>query len=76
VLLAVVFWVPATAWLLLGVVRSRASWQAAGGLAISLFVLLWLSRVLQSSYLLWPLVFLIVAVVLAAGERFARSTSA
>ena len=76
VLLALVFWVPATAWLLLGVVRSRASWQAAGGLAISLFVLLWLSRVLQSSYLLWPLVFLIVAVVLAAGERFARSTSA
>jgi uncharacterized membrane protein len=75
-LLALVFWVPATAWLLLGLVRSRASWQAAGGLAVSLFLLLWLSRVLQSSYLLWPLVFLILAAVLAAGERFARSTSA
>jgi uncharacterized membrane protein len=75
-LLALLLWVPATAWLLFGLVRSRASWQAAGGLAISLFLLLWLSRVLQSSYLLWPLVFVVVAVVLAAGERFARSTSA
>ena len=75
-LLALLVWVPATAWLLLGQIRSRASWQAAGGLAVSLFLLLWLSRVLQSSYLLWPFVFLVVALVLAAGERFARSTSA
>ena len=75
-LLALVVWVPTTLWLLLGLARTRATWQASGGLAISLFVLLWLSRVLQSSYLLWPLVFLVVAVVLAAGERFARPTSA
>jgi len=75
-LLALVVWVPATLWLLLGLARSRLAWQAAGGLAVSLFVLLWLSRVLQSSYLLWPLVFVILAAVLAAGERFARSTSA
>ena len=75
-LLALVFWVPATLWLLLGLARSRLAWQATGGLAISLFLLLWLSRVLQSSYLLWPLVFLILAGVLAAGERFVRSTSA
>ena len=75
-LLALLIWVPATAWLLLGLERSRASWQAAGGLAVSLFVLLWLGRVLQNSYLLWPLVFLVVAVVLAAGERFSRPTSA
>lgn len=75
-LLALLLWVPATVWLLLGLARSRAASHAAGGLAVSLFVLLWLSRVLQSSYLLWPLVFLVVALVLAAGERFARSTSA
>ncbi len=67
---------PTTLWLLLGLARTRATWQAPGGLAISLFVLLWLSRVLQNSYLLWPLVFLVVAAVLAAGERFTRSTSA
>jgi hypothetical protein len=75
-ILALLVWVPTTIWLLLGLARSRASSHAAAGLAVSLFVLLWLSRVLQNSYLLWPLVFLVLAVVLAAGERFARSTSA
>jgi hypothetical protein len=75
-LLALLVWVPATVWLLLGLARSRAGSQAAAGLAVSLFLLLWLGRVLQSSYLVWPLVFLVVAAVLAAGERFARSTSA
>jgi hypothetical protein len=71
-LLALLVWVPITTWLLLGQVRSRAAWTAGGGFAISIFVLFWLSRVFQNSYLLWPLCALVLAFVLAAVERTTR----
>jgi uncharacterized membrane protein len=71
-LLALLVWVPITTWLLLGQVRSRAAWTAGGGFAISVFVLFWLSRVFQNSYLLWPLCALVLAFVLAAVERTTR----
>ena len=71
-LLALLIWLPVTLWLLAGQALSRAAWMAGGGFAISIFVLLWLSRVLQNSYLLWPLSALVLAFLLAAGERSAR----
>jgi uncharacterized membrane protein len=71
-LLALLIWLPVTLWLLVGQALSRAAWMAGGGFAISIFVLLWLSRVLQNSYLLWPLCALVLAFLLAAGERSAR----
>ena len=43
--------------------------QAAAGFAVSMFALLYISRVLQNSYLVWPLVGLVAAFVLAAVER-------
>jgi hypothetical protein len=71
-LLAALIWLPVTAWLLAGQLRTRAVWPAAAGFAISMFVLLWLSRVLQNSYLVWPLCALVLAFVLAAGDRSVR----
>ena len=68
-ILALLAWIPATAWLLLGQARAREPWRAAAGFAVSIFILLWLSRVLQNSYLVWPLCALVVAFLLAAAER-------
>jgi hypothetical protein len=75
-LLALVVWAPATAWLLLGQVRSGAPWRAAAGFAVSIFVLLYLSRVLQNSYLVWPLVGGVAAFLLTAVERVRLETKA
>jgi hypothetical protein len=71
-LLALGIWLPVTTWLLVGQLRTRAPWTAAAGFAISVFVLLWLGRVLQNSYFVWPLAGLVLAFVLAAGERVTR----
>ena len=63
--LVVLVWAPFTVWLLLAQWRARAVWAGAAGFAVSIFVLLFLGRVLQSSYLLWPLVGIALAAVLA-----------
>ena len=68
-LLALLVWAPLTAWLLLGQLRSRELWMAAAGFSISMFVLLFLGRVFQTSYLVWPLTGIAVAYLLAVGER-------
>jgi hypothetical protein len=62
-------WVPVTAWLLRNQVRSRAPWVGAAGFAGSIFVLLFVGRVFHSSYLIWPLAGIAIAVLLAAGTR-------
>lgn len=74
-LLALLLWAPLTAWLLRSQARSAELWAAAAGAAVSLFVLLWLSRVFQTSYLVWPLLFVVVAGLLFFGRR-ERSSSA
>jgi hypothetical protein len=70
--LALLIWLPVTVWLLAGQLATRVAWRAGAGFAISMFVLLWLSRVLQNSYLLWPLCALVLGFLLAAGDRSAR----
>jgi hypothetical protein len=64
-LLALV-WVPLTAWLLWAQRRVRELWLAPAGFALSLFVLVFLGRVFQPSYLVWPLVGIAAAALLAA----------
>jgi uncharacterized membrane protein len=64
--LAIFVWLPVTAWLLWSQWRSRSSWAAAAGFSVSMFVLLFLSRVFQTSYLLWPLTGIGVALLLAS----------
>ena len=67
--LAILVWLPFTAWLAWTQWRSRRLWVGAMGFAASIFVLFYLARVFQNSYLLWPLTALLVAFLLAFSER-------
>jgi uncharacterized membrane protein len=73
--LALLLWLPLTAWLAWTQWRSRRLWVGATGFAVSIFVLLYLGRVFQNSYLIWPLTASLVAFVLAASERDASERS-
>jgi uncharacterized membrane protein len=73
--LALALWLPLTAWLLWSQRRAEALWPGAAGFAISMFVLLFLSRVFQSSYLVWPLTGIALAVLLAGIDRSVRAPS-
>ena len=67
--LAILVWLPVTAWLVWTQWRQRRLWVGAAGFASSIFVLFYLGRVFQNSYLIWPLSALLVAFVLASAER-------
>ncbi len=69
VLALALVWLPLTAWLVWKQARSRELWVGAAGFAISIFVFVFLSRVFQPSFLVWPLLGIVIAAVLAAGER-------
>jgi hypothetical protein len=69
--LLIVVWLPATAWLVWNQLRSAALWVGAAGFTVSMFLLLFLGRVFQNSYLVWPLTGIALACVLAMGERAA-----
>ena len=71
--LALVIWLPITAWLLWSQRRSAAAWSGAIGFSVSMFVLLFLSRVFQSSYLAWPLTGIGLAFLLASADDTSRS---
>jgi hypothetical protein len=73
--LALVVWLPITAWLLWSQRRAGSAWAGAAGFSISMFVLLFLSRVFQSSYLAWPLTGIGLALLVAAAERTSRPPS-
>jgi uncharacterized membrane protein len=68
-LLALLIWLPLTGWLLWNQRRAATLWSGAAGFAISMFVLLFLGRVLQNSFLVWPLTGIGLAVLLAGFER-------
>jgi hypothetical protein len=63
--LLILVWLPITAWLLWNQYRAARLWVGAAGFAISMFVLLFVSRVFQTSYLVWPLDAIAVAALLA-----------
>ena len=44
----------------------RGPWPGAAGFAVSVFVLFFLGRVLQNSYLVWPLAAVVLRRLLAA----------
>jgi hypothetical protein len=67
-LLALLVWLPVTLWLVRSQLRSRLPWVGAVGFAASIFLLLFLGRVFQPSYLLWPLTGMAMAAVLAAAQ--------
>ncbi len=74
-LLAALVWLPVTVWLLRAQARARAAWLGAAGFAASMYALLFVSRVFQTSYLIWPLAGIAIAVTLWAAERSPSSTS-
>ena len=63
--IAAIVWLPATAWLLRVQWRSRDAWTAGAAFAVSMFLLLFLARVFQTSYLIWPLAGAGLALLLA-----------
>jgi hypothetical protein len=67
--LAALVWLPVTAWLLREQARLRSPWVGAAGFTASMYVLLFVSRVFQTSYLIWPLTGLTIAVLLWIAGR-------
>ncbi len=67
--IALVSWLPLTALLLWAQARSGAAWAGAAGLAVSMFVFMFLLRILQPSFFVWPLAAILIAVLLAAAAR-------
>jgi hypothetical protein len=63
--LAAAVWLPVTAYLVWCQLRSRALWVGAAGFTVSMFLLLFLGRVFQNSYLVWPLTGIAVTALLA-----------
>jgi uncharacterized membrane protein len=68
-LFVVLFWVPLTAWLVWAQLRRRVDWLAPAGFAVSMFMLLYIARPFHKSYLIWPLTALVIAALVAVGER-------
>ena len=68
-ILALVVWLPVTLRLLAVARRSRVDWEAAAGFAVSMFVLLFIARTFQTSYLVWPLAGIAIAALLAVSQR-------
>jgi hypothetical protein len=66
--LALLVWLPVTAYLLWRQWLLRSPWVAAAGFGVSIFTLLFLARVFQTSYLIWPLTAALLAFLLASRE--------
>jgi hypothetical protein len=71
-LLAVLVWLPVTVYLLVQQRRSDELWEGAAAFAVSIFVLLFIARVFQTSYLAWPLTGVALAAALAASSSSRR----
>jgi hypothetical protein len=68
-LIALLTWLPVTAVLLWLQRRDRAPWMPAAGFAASMFMLVFIARVFQTSYLIYPLAGLCVAAVAASWRQ-------
>lgn len=73
--IALLVWVPLTAWLVWVQLRARDMWVGAVAFTLSMFVLLFIARVFQTSYLIWPLAGVVVAGLLASSRSAASSTT-
>jgi len=71
-LIALLTWLPLTAWLLLAQRRAGELWLGAAGYAISMLVLLFIGRTFNNYYLVWPLTGAAAAALIAAGEASFR----
>ncbi|MDQ3645152.1 MAG: glycosyltransferase 87 family protein [Actinomycetota bacterium] len=67
-LIAVLTWLPLTAWLLLVQHRLREGWVGAAGFAISMLVLLFIGRTFNNYYLVWPMTGAVAAALVWLGS--------
>ena len=67
--LVLLVWVPVTAALVWAQLRARSLWLGGAGLAASIFLLTFLGRVFQISYLIYPFTFVVLAALVALAER-------
>jgi hypothetical protein len=60
-LIALLTWLPLTAWLVLVQHRSRELWVGAAGFAVSILWLMFIGRTFNNYYLIWPMTGAVVA---------------
>jgi uncharacterized membrane protein len=70
-LIALLTWVPLTAWLLLAQRRAEALWIGAAGFAVSILWLMFIGRTFNNYYLVWPMTGAVVAALMALGSASA-----
>lgn len=68
-LIALLTWLPLTAYLLVQAHRARELWTTAAAFSISILVLLFIGRTFNNYYLVWPLTGAVIAAALAAWEH-------
>ena len=56
--------------------RAARLWVGGAGFAVSIFALLFISRVFQTSYLVWPLIGILAAALLANADDEDRGARA
>ncbi len=70
-LLALLTWVPLTAWLLLVQRRSAELWVGAAAFAISILWLMFIGRTFNNYYLVWPMTGAVAAALMAVASSCA-----
>ncbi len=68
-IVALLTWLPLTAWLMVQQHRARELWAGAAAFSVSILVLLFIGRTFNNYYLVWPMTGAAVAALLYAGER-------
>ena len=69
-IVALLTWLPLTAWLLVQQHRARELWVGAAAFSISILALLFIGRTFNNYYLVWPMTGTAIAALLFAGERW------
>jgi Glycosyltransferase family 87 len=72
-LIALLTWVPLTAWLLMAQRRATELWVGAAAFAVSILWLMFIGRTFNNYYLLWPLTGAAIATLIAAGAPGTRT---
>jgi hypothetical protein len=75
VAIALLTWLPLTAWLLVRQQRGGEQWMAPAGFAISMVVLLFVGRTFNNYYLLWPAMGAAAAALVWAGDHVPRGAA-
>ena len=74
-LIALLTWLPLTAWLCVQVYRARELWVSPAAFSISILVLLFIGRTFNNYYLVWPMTGAMVAALVFSSERALPSAS-